>query len=66
MTGKMTVQEAIDYFGGPTRLCRALGIRRAAVGNWHNGIPLLRQYQLERLTDGALRAHDPLFDQSED
>lgn len=58
----MTVDEAIAYFGSPTRVCRALGIRRAAIGNWCGQVPLLRQYQLERLTDGALKAHDPLFD----
>lgn len=53
----MTTQEAVNYFGGrKIDLARALGIRPSAVTMWGNEIPLLRQYQIEHLTKGALKA----------
>ena len=51
----MTKQQAIDHFQGIPQLADALGIHRQAIYQWES-IPLLRQYQIERLTDGALKA----------
>lgn len=56
----MKTQDAIEYFGGKKiYLARALGIYPSAVTMWGDGVPLLRQYQLERITNGALKA-DPI------
>ena len=57
----MTKQHAIDYYGSQAALARALGIHRAAVHAWEE-IPLGRQYQIEVLTGGELKA-DPAFHQ---
>lgn len=56
----MRFDEAVDHFGGRTQLRKRLGVGRAAVHAWSKtGIPPLRQYQIECLTDGALQADDP-------
>lgn len=60
----MTTTQAIDYFGGVTSLARAIGIRRVAVYQWGEYPPVGRQYQLEVLTNGALRAEPEQCDQS--
>lgn len=54
----MDVATAAAHFGSRTRLASALGISPAAVSQWGSIVPTLRQYQLERLTGGALKA-DP-------
>ncbi|WP_339885626.1 Cro/CI family transcriptional regulator [Vreelandella maris] len=56
----MKTEDAIKHFGGKKiELARALKISPSAVTMWGEEIPLLRQYQLERITDGALKA-DPI------
>jgi len=53
----MTTQDAIDYYGGKKiDIAKALRISPAAVTMWGDKIPLLRQYQLEKLTNGKLKA----------
>lgn len=52
----MTTQEAIKYFGGAKALAEALGIWPQAVYYWGDTPPPLRQYQIEVLTEGALKA----------
>lgn len=58
----MTKQEAIDYFGGAKdggvrKLADALGISVQAIYDWPEGaIPTGRQYQLQVLTKGRLKA----------
>lgn len=61
----MTTDEVIEYYGGDRRrVAEALGVWVSAVYQWGEEPPLLRQYQLEALTDGALtvsggdREHD--------
>jgi len=58
----MTRSEAIRFFGSQAALAKSLGIGRASVNNWGEQIPLGRQYQLEVLTGGALKAdrHPPV------
>jgi hypothetical protein len=51
----MTRSEAITFFGGIPELARALDITYEAVRQWpEDGIPLLRQYQIQELSEGAL------------
>jgi len=52
----MTKTDAINHFGTQASLARALGIHRAAINGWGDQVPLGRQYQLEVLTKGALKA----------
>lgn len=54
----MTKKQAIIHFGGIPQLADALGIQRQAVYQWDE-IPRLRQYELERITNGALRVDEP-------
>lgn len=53
----MTKEEAIKHFGGAPALAEALGVFRQAVYQWDE-IPAGRQFQIELLTGGALKA-DP-------
>lgn len=53
----MKTEDAIKHFDGKKiELAKALKISPSAVTMWGDEVPLLRQYQLERLTDGALKA----------
>lgn len=52
----MTTQEAIDHFGDRRRLAEALGVWVTALYSWEERPPILRQYQLEVLTEGKLKA----------
>lgn len=56
----MTYDEAIAFFRTQKRLSRALGVGQAAVSGWRRMIPARYQYQLEVITDGALRTDAPL------
>ena len=53
----MKKDEVLAYYGTQRQLAQALGITQAAVSAWRE-VPMLRQYQLERLTGGALKAQD--------
>lgn len=50
--------DAIRYYGTQRKLADALGISQAAISKWPDDVPLLRQYQIERLTGGALKVQD--------
>jgi hypothetical protein len=53
----MKTQEAISHFGSVPELATALGLSsRQAVYAWGMYPPPGRQYQIEILTNGALRA----------
>ena len=52
----MKTQDAIKYFGTASRLARALGIERQAVSAWGEKIPSGRQFQIEVITKGKLKA----------
>ena len=57
----MKTKDAVDYFGGSkTELANALGVDRSAITLWGEDVPRLRQYQIEILTKGALKADRPL------
>ncbi len=46
----------IKHFGGVGATARVLGISKQAVSKWPDPIPLGRQYQIEVLTEGKMRA----------
>lgn len=52
----MTIEEAIKYFGNLNRVCKALNIAPQNMTKWKKGgyIPMLQQYRLAKLTNGAL------------
>ncbi|SDI28514.1 DNA-binding transcriptional regulator Cro [Vreelandella titanicae] len=53
----MKTIDAIKHFGGKKiDLAKALGLSPSAITQWGDDVPLLRQYQLERITKGALKA----------
>lgn len=56
----MKTSDAIQFYGGTKMaLSKALGVSPSAITQWGEDIPLLRQYQIERLTKGKLKA-DPV------
>lgn len=52
----MTIKEAENYFGTIYRLCKELGLAPQNMTKWKNQgyIPLLQQYRIAELTEGAL------------
>jgi transcriptional repressor of cell division inhibition gene dicB len=52
----MNTKDAAAHYGSKTALAEALGISRAAVSLWGDTVPEARQYQLEILTKGKLKA----------
>ncbi|MED5493276.1 MAG: Cro/CI family transcriptional regulator [Pseudomonadota bacterium] len=51
----MKRSEAVHHFGSISALAKALDISYEAVRQWsEEGIPLLRQYQLQEITAGQL------------
>jgi DNA-binding transcriptional regulator YdaS (Cro superfamily) len=52
----MKTQDAIDLFGSGRAVAHALGITPAAVYQWGDYVPLARQFELQRITRGKLRA----------
>ena len=52
----MKKQAAIDHAGSTGALAALLGIKSAAVSQWDEYPPDMRQLQIERLTSGALKA----------
>jgi hypothetical protein len=53
----MKTSDAINHFGSSTKLAHAMGLAsRQAVHYWGEYPPIPRQYQIEVLTNGALRA----------
>lgn len=52
----MTTSDAVSHFGSATKLARALGIKPAAVSQWGEYPPLLRQFQIELVSKRKLRA----------
>jgi len=52
----MNIQKAIEFFGSKSELSRALGITPQALTYWGDEIPHVRQFQIEVLTKGKLKA----------
>lgn len=57
----MKLDDVLSHFGGAQETAKALGLSHQAIYAWRRtGVPCGRQYQLELLTDGALRAERPV------
>ena len=54
----MTTDEAIRHFGSKAKLAAALGIWPHGIYKWGERPPILRQYQIQCLTEGLLKADD--------
>ena len=53
----MDLEKVIEYFGGTDETCEALGVTKGAISQWRqDGIPELRQFQIEVLTKGKFKA----------
>ena len=52
----MKLSEAIAHFGTEAEMARKLGIRPQAVYQWDGKVPKGRQYQIQILTKGKLKA----------
>ncbi|MFB2662011.1 Cro/CI family transcriptional regulator [Shewanella mangrovisoli] len=53
----MKTEEAIYHFGNKAKLAKALKISKSAIAQWGTDVPELRAYQIERLTNGALKVN---------
>lgn len=51
----MLKKDAIDHFGTEAALAKALSIRPQSIQDWGDTVPVLRQLQLERITNGKLK-----------
>jgi hypothetical protein len=56
-TGRITMltSDAVKHFKGKAKLANALQISPAAVSQWGDFVPLLRQFQLNILSGGSLK-----------
>jgi DNA-binding transcriptional regulator YdaS (Cro superfamily) len=52
----MNKTEALKFFGNSSRLALALGVSKQAVSRWPESIPIGRQFQIEVLSGGELKA----------
>ena len=52
----MKKKDAVLYFGNTVKLAKALGIAQAAISQWPEDIPQRRAFEIERITNGALKA----------
>lgn len=54
----MKLSEAVAHFGTEAEMARKLGIKPQAVYQWGDKVPMRRQYQIQLMTKGKLKA-DP-------
>ena len=53
----MEIEEVIKHFGGTEGICGALDVTKGAISQWRqDGIPELRQFQIEALTKDKFKA----------
>ncbi|WP_129138816.1 Cro/CI family transcriptional regulator [Modicisalibacter coralii] len=55
----MRKADVIHFFGSVGAVATALGITSQAVSLWPETVPLGRQFQLEKMTEGRLKADTP-------
>ncbi|MCA3065447.1 MAG: helix-turn-helix domain-containing protein [Rhodocyclaceae bacterium] len=55
----MKTNDAISHFGTKAALADALGIKPPSIYDWGDEVPIGRQFQLELITEGALKATRP-------
>lgn len=54
----MKTTEAIAWFGSRKKMADALGIWPHATYRWGENPPMLRQFEIERLSDNELKAEN--------
>jgi transcriptional repressor of cell division inhibition gene dicB len=52
----MKTKDAISHFKTKSALAAALRIKPSSIADWGTDVPKQRQYELERITKGALKA----------
>ncbi|WP_163836839.1 Cro/CI family transcriptional regulator [Spartinivicinus ruber] len=52
----MNITQAINHFGNKVKLAKAIGVSPSAISKWGNTVPNSRAYQLQVITNGALKA----------
>lgn len=52
----MKMKDAVSFYGSKRALALALGVSKSAITLWGDQIPPLRSCQLEKLTNGQLKA----------
>ena len=57
----MNKSDAIKFFGTQAKLGAALGMTQHAVSGWKEYPPPLRQLQIEKVTNKALRAEESIL-----
>lgn len=56
----MTLTDVLEHFKAkPSELAEKLGVTPGAISQWKDGIPHGRQWQIEIMTGGALKASRP-------
>ena len=50
----MTTEQAIAFFGDRKKMAKLLGIGLHGTYRWGERPPMLRQFEMERLSDGEL------------
>lgn len=58
----MNKDEVLKHFGGVGAVAQALGVKSAAVSQWGEIVPARRAYEIERITDGALKVDVAVYD----
>ncbi|HEY6612723.1 MAG TPA: Cro/CI family transcriptional regulator [Pseudomonas sp.] len=51
---KMKMKEVVAHYGSKAAVAKRLGISRVSVTQWGEEVPILRQVQIERDTQGKL------------
>lgn len=52
----MKKKQVVEFFGNQKATGKALGISQAAVAQWPEEVPATRQFQIEVITEGKLKA----------
>ena len=55
----MRKEDAVNHFGSAKKLADALGITKGSISQWGEDVPLLRAYELEKITGGKLKVSNP-------
>lgn len=52
----MKTKDAVFYFGSAVALAKRLNISKQSVSKWGDRVPQRRAFEIERITNGALKA----------
>jgi hypothetical protein len=52
----MKTEDVVKYFGTKVAVAKALGIKKQAISQWGELVPIGRAYQLHVITKGKLKA----------